>query len=523
MEHADKKIRYAFWPFLIGLGTSLVLVTAAHWLLLLQSPVLPIPEFFMEYALPVLISGVIAWVFIRSRMRYLHLKRKKGSLKTLYTMVAWFGMALPVIMMQFYVPTATGKLTTLERMDQLGDTEETRYCKVKYRHLAKDRPAVFPEYKLTGRYNNKLTLDLFVAIPMFTSLLDTGRNVPDAWLGKYYSHTVSNALSDFAKERAFTEFLNETNRKFDREYTYGFQYLELMGKNTRRTGLEKAIASHPRYQAGSPLFIAHYEPFSERTKNRLAWIGLVSFTIAFIWIIMVLAPKYVDPAEILAPHSTDEAAAGNTPANPETVWHWMRNYPVTSALAGLNLMVYLVMGSWGLGWMQFSASDLMQWGANFGPAVAEGEWWRLFTSTFLHGGLMHLVANLYGLFFIGLVLEQSVGKPYFLSVYLFSGLVGSLSSILWHDATVAVGASGAIFGMYGFFLACVLTKTLPSHISKAFLTSILLFAGVNLLLGMNPGIDNAAHIGGMLAGFIMGIVLLPALNRHARQTESTGR
>ncbi|WP_449401420.1 rhomboid family intramembrane serine protease [Chryseobacterium wanjuense] len=89
-----------------------------------------------------------------------------------------------------------------------------------------------------------------------------------------------------------------------------------------------------------------------------------------------------------------------------------------------------------------------------------------------------------------------------------NGILASLVSLFWHDATVSIGASGAIFGMYGLFMALMVFKIFTPEFSKAFLLSTLVFVGINLLMGLAGGIDNAAHIGGLLSGFILGILMV---------------
>ena len=179
----------------------------------------------------------------------------------------------------------------------------------------------------------------------------------------------------------------------------------------------------------------------------------------------------------------------------------------------LNIMIFILMVFAGLGFMSFKAVDLLGWGANFKPLTTNGEWWRLLTNIFLHGGLMHLLANMYGLLFVGIFLEPRLGKIKYAAVYLATGVLASIASLWWHDATVSVGASGAIFGLYGVFLALLLTKVYPKEFNKAFLASTLIFIGYNLLMGLTGGIDNAAHIGGLISGFLIGLVLIPQLKQ----------
>jgi membrane associated rhomboid family serine protease len=169
--------------------------------------------------------------------------------------------------------------------------------------------------------------------------------------------------------------------------------------------------------------------------------------------------------------------------------------------------------------VSFKGSDLLNWGANFRPLTTDGQWWRLLTSTFLHGGLMHILANMYGLIFVGIFLEPLLGAKKYAFVYLLTGILASVASIWWYDATVSVGASGAIFGLYGFFLASLLLKVFPPDFGKAFLASTLVFVVFNLLMGFTGGIDNAAHIGGLLSGFILGLIMSRQL-KHNKEYET---
>ncbi|WP_431215098.1 rhomboid family intramembrane serine protease [Puia sp. P3] len=122
---------------------------------------------------------------------------------------------------------------------------------------------------------------------------------------------------------------------------------------------------------------------------------------------------------------------------------------------------------------------------------------------------MHLLANMYGLLFVGIFLEPRLGKIRFAMVYLITGILASIASLWWHAATVSVGASGAIFGLYGAFLALLLMKVFPKDFSKVFLGSTLIFVGFNLVMGFTGSIDNAAHLGGLVSGFVIGLILSP--------------
>lgn len=185
-----------------------------------------------------------------------------------------------------------------------------------------------------------------------------------------------------------------------------------------------------------------------------------------------------------------------------------QGYFITPILVNLNILIFIIMLFSGVDWMSPTTDSLIHWGANFRPVTLDGQWYRLFTSCFIHIGIVHLLMNMYALIFIGSLLEPYLGKSRFLSAYLSTGLLGSIASLLWNDLTVSAGASGAIFGMYGVFLVLLTTDLIENEKRKALLSSIVIFVGYNLVYGLKEGIDNAAHIGGLIGGLIIGYIYI---------------
>jgi rhomboid protease GluP len=120
--------------------------------------------------------------------------------------------------------------------------------------------------------------------------------------------------------------------------------------------------------------------------------------------------------------------------------------------------------------------------------------------------------------YIGMQLEPLLGKRRFLAAYILTGIAGSANSLYWHEFTVSAGASGAIFGMYGVFLAMLTTNLIEKAARQTMLTSIAIFVGYNLLNGIRGGIDNAAHIGGLISGVVIGYTFYPSLVKPYRET-----
>lgn len=156
-----------------------------------------------------------------------------------------------------------------------------------------------------------------------------------------------------------------------------------------------------------------------------------------------------------------------------------------------------------------SSSTLEKLGAlEWNKVVHKGEGWRLVTCIWLHAGVVHLLANMLSLVFIGIRLEQQFGFLRVAAIYLFSGFGGSILSSLFIRNSISVGASGALFGLLGAMLSELITNwTIYSNKAAALLTLVVITA-INLAVGILPHVDNFAHIGGFLTGFFLGFVLL---------------
>lgn len=193
----------------------------------------------------------------------------------------------------------------------------------------------------------------------------------------------------------------------------------------------------------------------------------------------------------------------------------LKNSPITLGLITVNVAIYGVMALQGAEFMHPGGRTLVAWGANFAPlTLGHGEIWRLFTSMFLHGSLMHLAINMYSLYSVGSMVETLCGRKKYIAIYLLCGLTGSVASVTFNTMRahpgISIGASGAIFAIYGFFLMLMWLRQDLIHPSarRQILQSGAFFIAINLFLGfMSSGIDNAAHIGGLASGVAAGLVL----------------
>jgi rhomboid protease GluP len=193
--------------------------------------------------------------------------------------------------------------------------------------------------------------------------------------------------------------------------------------------------------------------------------------------------------------------------------------PATLALIGMNVAVFALMLLYGAGLWHSNLGVQLAWGAGFGPATKDGEWWRLATAMFLHFGLLHLAINMWALWDAGRLVERVYGRVRFLTVYFASGLSGNLLSLVTHgDQAISGGASGAIFGVYGALLVFLWRERRGLHPVEFrwLFGGAAAFAAATIAFGfVFAGVDNAAHIGGLTAGTLVGIALARPLSEHS--------
>lgn len=193
----------------------------------------------------------------------------------------------------------------------------------------------------------------------------------------------------------------------------------------------------------------------------------------------------------------------------------LKTMPVTLVLIGINVLVFVYTALTGMNIWWGDGTHLLHAGANYWSlTIEQHQYWRLFSSMFLHAGLGHLFTNMLGLFIGGLFLEPVLRSFRYGLAYAITGLISDYVSIWYHKGAVGVGASGAIFGIYGVFLALLTTPLFPTEIRKAFLAYIGLFIALNVIAAaVSQGVDNAAHLAGFLSGALIGYLFFFTLTK----------
>jgi rhomboid protease GluP len=168
---------------------------------------------------------------------------------------------------------------------------------------------------------------------------------------------------------------------------------------------------------------------------------------------------------------------------------------LTYAFLGINIIIFLA--------DQLLGGQLTVLGAKANPEIANGEYWRLITPIFLHANLLHLGFNSYFLYVMGPRVEGAFGNVRFLLIYLLAGISGAVLSFIL-SVNPSIGASGALFGLLGALLAMLYRNRSVLAGTRERIMSILQVVGINLLIGLSPGIDNWGHVGGLIGGLVIG-------------------
>ncbi len=172
--------------------------------------------------------------------------------------------------------------------------------------------------------------------------------------------------------------------------------------------------------------------------------------------------------------------------------------PATAVLVAVNVLIYVITAAQGAGIDNPGGKLFYDWALQ-GAAVDQGDWWRLVTAMFLHGGILHLAFNMFALYWLGSAVEQAIGIPRYVLLYFVSGIAGSAGALVFsRPFDVTVGASGAIFGVMGALL--ILEYRATGSLAGQAMTLIVINLAITFAI---PGISKGGHLGGLLGGILV--------------------
>ena len=507
-----EKVKYILPAFIIAAFGSVAGILVLRWLLSIQFEILVLREDIWEIWIPLIFPWIVILLWLRKRFTVLVFKKNsaRGDGRFFFMLLSWITIFLMMAVSQNYLTTATGKLVTVKSAGEIPAREKARYYRMNNFYALTGLQGSYSDVRTRGKRNQFLDFSIYFVIPVSDGP-GPDQNVPFTWFGIWYSKSVSNSLGDDEKETAYRSFYDECLADMKNYNFRAADHFERLPGSEKLNFFLKAVEVLTRQKPAPYLIVLEpvRESFDTRNGNKLAWIfgvfgiGLAVLLFSLIW------PGYSPPGQKQQLKEDMQEKEGL--ADFFKYFIPQGTHVATSVILDLNILVFLAMIFSGISIVSPNAMELLQWGANRRMETAGGEWWRLFTSMFLHFGVQHLALNMYGLAIAAIFIEPKLGWKKFFILYIVSGLMAGLASIWWYPASVSAGASGAIFGLFGGILALVATNSYPAASKTVVFLLIGSYVAINLFMGLTmSGVDNAAHLGGLVSGAVMALILVHA-------------
>lgn len=508
------KFKHIYIPLIVLAARFLAAYSFLNWLLVVRTGFIPAADNVVDYWLPLGVSLILVLMFIHRNLGLLK-HDTRGNLQPLYHLAAVAFLAIPTIVAQGYLRAASGDITRVKDASEIASKAPTKFY-VADNICVNFSGSLIDAAVSTSRRSGQATIKVYIVEPVCPGSVTTTGDGNPVWIGLKARASFDNTFLDPATrlrtpldrasmETKYRAFLQEADAQFRGEDPHSYRFLERVGRNADGEGFAAALrhAGENRNLSSATILIPHKEAFEDRTGQRLQWLFGSYAICAIAWLGIVLFSP-LDRARFRRWRKPKAAIS--------TIRQWSFLIPRRDAyglpiLLELNILVFVVMLLTSTGAVSFDTSQLLAWGANYRPSLHGLGLFRLISSQFIHGSILHLLNNMYALVFAGIALAPIARKVGLITCYLLAGLGGSVASAVVHPATVSVGASGSIFGLFGVLLTLLALRDERIAQMRSFiLVNVLIFVGLNLLLGsISTGIDNAAHLGGLATGIVLGL------------------
>ena len=507
MKDISIKLRYIFVRYLlISIGFILIYSTF-RWYFDYKLGILRLKKDLLDFWMPFILPLLTTTIWLRREVRILNIGGKNDNAYFGYQFVAAMAIFVPTLITQEYIEASSSKLIDVNSVYEIEKAKSIDCYTIKDFNVVKDYAGAHRASRTSGKHNQDLNFTTYFVVPIVDYSNQIDLESHKYWYGFKYTERMSNHASDQKKNERWKIFYEECIQKFEHYDFTNFQYLQGVPFSDDRDGYIEAIKNRQENVNSEKLIVLEpiNEAFAQKTGNKFAWI-FGSFAIgSFVFLLMVLIPS-VNKTEL-------KRYIDKKPLKEDDLKDFIKflipggDHFTTAILIDINLIIFLYLVFTGMNIISATPEELLELGGNRRYEVLNGEYWRLFTSMFLHGGMMHVLMNLVGIGLTCSLTEPILGRWKTLIAYLISGIGASLMSIYWHENAVSVGASGAIFGMMGVMIALLITKKDKGY-GGAYPIILGLYGGVGLLFGLLGGIDNAAHIGGLITGFVIGLLMI---------------
>lgn len=486
-----------------------------RWLLSFVSELEFIKEEAWDLFLPMILCAVIYWTLLRKRFWIIATKEfTKMDFRDALQMVTAIALVIMMGLSQSYVFHRFAKKQHVETFDQISKDNTVRYYEINSFDLEINRSGYYIENRsMPKRSGSDLNFTFYAVFPF------SGDN--NSWYGLRFTKTISRS-SDSKTQREYGKFITYCNDQIENYKFHHHHLFERIAASDDKDGFLRAITnSDPTAITKEAIILTPLtDGYVDKSESRLLWV----FGTLGIWLMLTLVLCIKAPINNqmlrrdLTLRKTKKPYNEGGDDSLELFFIPNKNNWSVAIILDLILIYFVIMIIGGVNPMSSSSLELYEWGALRTDSLYNGQWWRVVTSIFMHGNIMHLICNLVvlitGLFFIGGLF--SIHRIAIL--FLCAGIIANITAALLFEG-IYVGASGAIMGVMGAVLAVYAVYN-KKGVQTVGLLWIGITTGITLLFGIQSGISNTAHITGLLVGAVLGLLLFkapPAKQRRKRQ------
>lgn len=500
-----QQVKFFVLPYLLWSLIAISSLLFLRWILEYVLGAVLINQSIWDWWIPGIATHLIWFLVLRYRFKLLYNPNWKNNQETFIYMAIVAPLWLSITFTQFSLEYLVMKKEQVETTNQIDPKDWNTYYYMDSVSWDISNCHLHQTSAVTGRHSDRLNYYCYIAAPIDVS----NSAYHKLWIGKMYRESMKNNLAKSIKTKRWYALQEESLADFKRMYQRFDTYLIPVQRSGNYNNYIRAIernASNKYFK--HRVFELSYEGIADKRSDIYKW----AFGIPFIGIAIC---ALFGNLQIHDKKGLQLYLEGQNTLTPDE--HAIRNeimlkgeLPVTVVAIYIILIMYIIPAMVDGNIMHIDSITNFKFGAMQRSAVINGDIWRLFTAMFLHGGLMHLIGNLTALVFLGMSVEVHLERSKYIALIILGGLGASITSLNFLPMdTYAAGASGFLFALYGWALgAMLLYKRVKENAVVIRLLSI--YMGINLLLGfIFPGVDNAAHLGGLCTGFVLAFIFTP--------------
>lgn len=510
MNNYFKKVKFILPTYLLIYASVTAFLYFARFILEYKLQLFELDIMLWNFWIPPVVSIIPLIIFLRPRLGVLTFNEKTNERRSIFFYLSLVGIVVTCSISQHYLYDSTGDLVEVSLPSKIDNINRSKYYKINRYILNEQKISLYVNTSVSGKHNNYLNFDYYFVFPVLDSRESYEEKVSNVWFLKKFHEQISNNESDTKKQNFYSEFLKKNLHELERFDFSKVQYFERVPSSENQKMALRAIGKVipvvlERDSSNFPIILEPInEKFEKRAGNKLLWIfGSFGITTA-LFLLLLIWPKFSI--------TTQKKILSGTYKHKDDLNSFLKIFIprkgqfITAIILDVNILLFILffISSFQIDFVNHI--QLLNWGANRRFEVLNGEWWRLITNIFMHGNFLHLLYNSISLFLVSILLEPILGRVKFLSYYIISGVLASLVSIIYYENTISVGASGAIFGLFGVLIYSEFLSSKKQSFNNKFI--LYYFGGyvlINLIYGLLvPGIDNAAHFGGFVSGLLLG-------------------